>query len=214
MKQQVVSPARERTRRAILEAVADVVTDTSGVGFTVQAVADRAGVSHRTVYNHFPTRDALCEAFAAYVDEVLLATGAQPPDRRIDVPSMPGMVDALYRVLGQRDRYARAYVMLMLANRAPMKAWRGRTRTFETLLASHASAGAAIDPRLVAAAIRVFASSVGWHLLTEQIGLSTEEAARAGAWATQALLDAVNPNPAPPASRRPAAARNPRTRKA
>jgi hypothetical protein len=32
---------------------------------------------------------------------------------------------------------------------------------------------------------------MGWHLLTEQCGLSTDEAAAASAWATRTLLDAA-----------------------
>jgi hypothetical protein len=41
---------RQRTRRVILEAMVDVIMETDGIGFSVQAVADRAGVTHRTIY--------------------------------------------------------------------------------------------------------------------------------------------------------------------
>jgi hypothetical protein len=37
----------------------------------------------------------------------------------------------------------------------------------------------------------MFVSTMGWHLLTEQCGLSTDEAAAASAWATRTLLDAA-----------------------
>jgi hypothetical protein len=37
----------------------------------------------------------------------------------------------------------------------------------------------------------MFVSTMGWHLLTEQCGLSTDEAATASAWATRTLLDAA-----------------------
>jgi AcrR family transcriptional regulator len=56
----------------------DVIMETGGVGLSVQAVADQAGVTHRTIYNHFPTRQALCDAFSDYVDE-LLGQGAERP---------------------------------------------------------------------------------------------------------------------------------------
>ena len=48
------APSRDTTRRAILDALAHVVVESKGFGFSVQEVADRAGVTHRTVYNHFP----------------------------------------------------------------------------------------------------------------------------------------------------------------
>ena len=56
MKSSPSGGTRERTRRAILEAMVDVIMEADGIGFSVQAVADRAGVTHRTIYNHFPTR--------------------------------------------------------------------------------------------------------------------------------------------------------------
>src|SRR5918995_3132820 len=75
---------RQRTRRAILEAMVDVIMDADGIGFSVQAVADRAGVTHRTIYNHFPTREALCDAFSDYVDEVLKASSAASLRARLE----------------------------------------------------------------------------------------------------------------------------------
>ena len=75
MKSEAGSGSRQRTRRAILEAMADVITETNGIGFSVQAVANRAGVTHRTIYNYFSTREALCEAFSEYVDELLASAG-------------------------------------------------------------------------------------------------------------------------------------------
>src|SRR4030095_12883026 len=74
MKSKASAGTRQRTRRAILDAMVDVIMETDGIGFSVQAVADRAGVSHRTIYNHFPTRESLCDAFSDYVDELLEAS--------------------------------------------------------------------------------------------------------------------------------------------
>jgi hypothetical protein len=50
----------------------------------------------------------------------------------------------------------------------------------------------------------MFVSTMGWHLLTEQCGLSTDEAAAASTWATRTLLDAaiISAPPSAPPSRR------------
>jgi hypothetical protein len=104
---------------------------------------------------------------------------------------LPADVDGLYRTLGLRDRHARAYVMLMIGNRRPMTGWQRRSRRIEELVASEQSADAALPPQQVAAALRMFVSSMGWHLLTEQCGLTTEEAAATAAWATRSLLEAA-----------------------
>ena len=203
MKSATSSGSRQRTRRAILEAMADVITETNGIGFSVQAVANQAGVTHRTIYNYFPTREALCEAFSEYVDESLASAGglAEPP--AISIASLPALVEDLYRTLELRQRYVRASVMLMLGNRRPMKAWRGRTHALEKEIARGAGGRTPLPPRQAAAAVRMFVSSVGWHVLTEQIGLSTEEAAATSAWATRTLLEAATGGRAATPSSRP-----------
>lgn len=183
--------ARGRTRRAILEAMADVITETNGIGFSVQAVANRAGVTHRTIYNHFPTREALCEGFSDYVDELLMSSTGEPPPAIPVVEELPALTSGLYQVLAKHEPQCRAYVMLMIGNRGPLKNWRSRTNSIEKQIARQAGAGAPISPKLAAAAVRMFVSTMGWHLLTEQCGLSTDQAAAASAWATRTLLDAA-----------------------
>ena len=183
---------RQRTRRAILEAMVDVIMETTdGIGFSVQAVADRAGVTHRTIYNHFPTREALCDAFSDYVDELLGASAGLTEEPAWSLASIPLLVENLYRTLALRDRHARAYVMLMIGNRRPMSAWRKRSLMAEKLIARDLSRHTPLTPRQVTAVIRLLVSTMGWHLLTEQCGLSTDEAAAASAWATRTLLDAA-----------------------
>jgi AcrR family transcriptional regulator len=191
MKTGAGSSSRQRTRRAILEAMADVISETNGIGFSVQAVANRAGVTHRTIYNYYPTREALCEAFSDYVDELLASAGGLIEPLDISLASLPAVADELYRTLALRDRYVRASVMLMLGNRRPMKAWRGRTHALEKVIADGAGGRTPLAPRQAAAAVRMFVSSVGWHVLTEQIGLSTDDAAATSVWATRTLLDAA-----------------------
>lgn len=191
MKSKRSTTPRDRTRRAILEAVADVISDGGGIGFSVQAVADRAGVTHRTIYNHFPTREALCEGYAAYVDEVLLESSGMPKAPEPTLDGLPALTGDLYSALARSDRHARAYAMLMIGSRNPSQTWRSRSRLIEREITEHAAAGAPVSPRVAAAAVRMFASTMGWHLLTDQCGLTTDEAAAASRWATQTLLDAA-----------------------
>lgn len=166
-----------------------MIIESEGVGFSVQTVADRAGVSHRTVYNHFPTREALCDAFMDYVDDLLASSGFMP--LTLSVNALPSTVNALYGGLERRDRYVRASVLLQIANRRPLSTWRNRTKTLEKSVARELVGRTPLTARQLTAALRMFASSMGWHLLTEQYGLSTSQAAATSEWATRALLDAA-----------------------
>jgi AcrR family transcriptional regulator len=60
----MVSRHAEATRKAILEAGAQLLLERRNDGFSVQEVADRAGLTHRTVYRYFPTRQDLMAATA------------------------------------------------------------------------------------------------------------------------------------------------------
>ena len=56
----------EATRNAILDAAVDLFLERRSDGFSVQDVANRAGLTHRTVYRYFPTRQVLVGATAQH----------------------------------------------------------------------------------------------------------------------------------------------------
>jgi AcrR family transcriptional regulator len=68
-------PLHERhrlaTREAILDAVERRLTDADLDALTFAQIAQEAGVSDRTVYRHFPTKQALLEAFWMRLQQTL-----------------------------------------------------------------------------------------------------------------------------------------------
>ena len=184
---------QESTRRAILDALGEEIAASGAIGFSVQDVANRAGVTHRTVYNYFPTREALKNAFAVHVEQELATLGARPDegDEGVEMAQLPQIASNYMRMIEAKAAQVRAYVMLMIASRAPARVTRDRTKVFERLVEDGCGPLPAGVARLTTAAVRIFASSIGWHLLTEHQGLSTEEAARTAEWAAKTLLDAV-----------------------
>jgi AcrR family transcriptional regulator len=65
------------TREAILEAFAAEVVEGGLDELSFRSVAERAGVSERTVFRHFPTREELIDGFNQYVYR---RTGLTPSD--------------------------------------------------------------------------------------------------------------------------------------
>ena len=53
---------QEETRQRITEAAIELHSTVGGTQATVSGIAERAGVQRRTVYNHFPTEEALLTA--------------------------------------------------------------------------------------------------------------------------------------------------------
>ncbi len=60
------------TRRRLLEAAVECLSDLGWAGTTVAVVAERAGVSRGAAQHHFPTREDLFTAAVGYVAEVRL----------------------------------------------------------------------------------------------------------------------------------------------
>lgn len=72
---------RDRHRRALLDAAAELMAEAGGAGFTVDELAARADVARRTVFNHFASLDdvvtTVCtELLSGVVDRILASTAA------------------------------------------------------------------------------------------------------------------------------------------
>ena len=57
----------------MLDACAALISERRHLNFSMQEVADTAGVSLRTLYNHFPTREDLLDALGERADEEMRA---------------------------------------------------------------------------------------------------------------------------------------------
>lgn len=179
---------RAETREAILDALAQIVVERGGLDFSIQQVADRARVTHRTVYNHFPTREALREGLADHV-EARLAQHHVPPDAgELTSERLPQIAATAYALFETDPAHIRANVVLMLASGGFSRVTKKRTSAFQRALEAGGPLSAPIPSRAVTAAVRMFLSATGWHLLTKLYGLTPQEAAATAAWATKALI--------------------------
>src|SRR5919206_4559019 len=65
----------EVARQRILAAVAELLERDSAEELTMQQVSERSGISLRTVYRYYPTRDQLLEAAGRWIGSELLRQG-------------------------------------------------------------------------------------------------------------------------------------------
>jgi AcrR family transcriptional regulator len=63
----------DTTRDRILEAASSIIRETGPEGLTVEAAAELAGVSRKTIYNHFEGKSALIDGAASIWTEHILA---------------------------------------------------------------------------------------------------------------------------------------------
>jgi AcrR family transcriptional regulator len=166
------------TRKAILEAAAGLFLDRKVDGFSIQEVADRAGLAHRTVYRHFPTRKELIHTTVQQ-----LAPG-MVEERFSQASTVQDWLDALEAHLAVTEANFDVFRGLIVAALAADEwqesderlverdthRWEIFRREFPNLSES--------DARRTFAAIRHLTSSVSYVFLRLRSGLSPAEAVK------------------------------------
>ncbi len=180
------SPVRDRrkaaTRDKVLDAVVDVILNDGVHAFSVQTVADRAGVSHRTVYRHFESRDGLLDALAMSLEE---EPGEGQPAH---VGELPDRVRRYLPEMSEHRDRARATVIASIALGLEVGRRRSRTAMIRRLVDEgfpHLDDATRAE---AAAVLRTVIGSRMWFLLDEA-GLSPERSADASARLAQFLID-------------------------
>ncbi|CAG9196541.1 Transcriptional regulator, TetR family [Paraburkholderia sabiae] len=92
-----LSRLTDRKRAAVIEAAIDEFRASGFDATSMDRIAARASVSKRTVYNHFPSKEAL---FAAILEQLWDASKAgDAPGYRADKPLRPQLIDLLAQKL-------------------------------------------------------------------------------------------------------------------
>jgi AcrR family transcriptional regulator len=172
----------EITQRRIMEAMADLVASSGAETITHATVARTAQIAERTLYRHFPTKDALWEGFLEWVSEQV-GLAEFPQDEQ-------ELIGAVPRMFGKFDEHE-ALLRNCLKNRAWSEVWiRGRQGWRESVQQA-VSNGDGIDgdsARLIGAVVQLLFSGIAWKALKDHSGLRGQEVSDAVTLAISALL--------------------------
>jgi AcrR family transcriptional regulator len=173
----------EVVHQRVLAGVAELLT--AGDDLTFAKVARAAGVPERTVYRHFPTREALLAAVFDWANERIGFAGELPTDRA-------GVVELVRRVFPGFDEIGPVVRELLVAPEGLM----ARQARLDD---RHQAAGAVVeseapgldpaDARRVAAAVQLLTTASTWNTLRDYWGMDGAEAAETAALAVELLLD-------------------------
>ena len=182
----------EQTRLRILEAVGELLSDDTVQELTVPLVAKRARVSVRTVYRHFPTREALIDAWGDWAGDTLRIRLHSYPET---LEELVDFAPDLYRSYDENEALVKAMLNSSAARAVRLRTRRRRQRSFERALAELTS-DLSPDERLrVLGVIYLLISAPAWHAMRDQWGLDGAEAGEAAAWAIRVLVDELRRNP-------------------
>jgi AcrR family transcriptional regulator len=172
------------TRTRILSAVAELLEEGDAEELTMPGVAATSGVSLRTIYRYYPTREELLEAAGRWIGDELLghpypATLDEVADRfeegAPDFDEHPGLVRAM--ALSQLGRRIRGYRR------------RERLEALARALRDELPGLAEDELRRAEAVIAYLHNILAYTTLREENGLSGEEIGRAIGWAIRALVE-------------------------
>ena len=181
---------RDRTRMRILEAAIDVIADQGPEELTIPFVAKRAGVSVRTVYFHFPTKEALLTAAGEEFDA---RTGLlEFPDRAEDLPAI---APTLWQRFDENEQLIRAALVSRAGNEMRAEARRRRVVSLERALAPVVSGLGETDRRLVVALVYSMHAAPMWQMLRDYFGLTGAEASRGVSWLVGLILSELERSP-------------------
>ena len=177
------------TRDLILEAVAALVTTQGSSNFSLQEVAERAGVSVRTLYRHFESREALLDALVVWVEEqVRLGGGMDLPSTADDIPRN---VKVKFAML---DKYAPLLISIIKLDNAGLTHSAQSERGLEAIRRALSEVTRDLDPRVaevVVWTIRQICSVRTWLVLREEAGIDGGRAGDVAAWAAEVLIEAL-----------------------
>jgi AcrR family transcriptional regulator len=171
------------TRERILGAVAHLLECGDAEEVTVPAVAEASGVSLRTIYRYYPTREELLEAAGRWIgDELLKHPYPRDLDEVADLyrqgapdfDKRPGLVRAL--ALSQLGRQVRGYRR------------RERLEAIGRALRAELTGLSAPELQRAEAVLAYLHNMLAYTSLREENGLSGEEIGEAIGWAIRTLI--------------------------
>jgi AcrR family transcriptional regulator len=178
LRDQQAAVARER----ILRAVAELLERDGGADLTVPQVAELSGVSLRTVYRYFPTREELLAAAGRYIGGELLQQGYPT--------SLDDVADLFERACSefdQRPGLVRAMALSEVGREARSSRRRERLAAIRHVLDAEVGGLTERERRHAEAVLAYLHNMLAYTTLREEHGLSGDEIGEALSWAIRTL---------------------------
>ena len=178
------SRQQQATRASIIDAFLALSHDENTISISMPMVADRAGLSVRTVYRYFPTKDDLQTAGANFFND-------RVTDRlqsQVDATNFDTYLKSLW--LDFADEMPAVMAEHSTAAGRALRA----TRLAESRAAVQAAAGPSMDAETIDLIVAVASSSMFLELV-DRMGHSPEAAAAMAARMVRLILAAETPHP-------------------
>jgi AcrR family transcriptional regulator len=178
---------RALTRQRILDAALVLVEAEDPDSLTLGHVAKAAGVTERTIYRHFATREELISAAWARINETVASP--QPPNTAADLVALPKQ---MFPSFDAREPLIRALIYTKQGRELRL-GWNSqrKARIRRAVREARPDLSDAEVTRL-SAVVQLLSSSFAWSVMKEYWGLDGETAGQA---ASEAIARLFEPQP-------------------
>ncbi|MCK9878003.1 TetR/AcrR family transcriptional regulator [Frankia sp. Ag45/Mut15] len=170
-------------RDRVVEAVAGLLA--GGEDLTFAKVAKAAGVPERTVYRHFPSREALLTAVFGWANRRIGFDGPAPAD----AAQLAAMVRQVFTGFDDIAPIVRELLLAPEGLLARLSDNDRRRRTARTVVAQEVPGLDETSARRVAAALQALTAAATWQTLRDYWDLDGAEAGETAALALELILD-------------------------
>jgi len=181
------SPLRDRqaeqTRELILQALTEQLADAGLKDFSIPRLALRAGVSVRTVYRYFPTKDALLEEFAYWLD--LQIGSAEPP---ATIEELVTLSESAFPAFDEMEPLIRAQWLTPHGRASREVGRKRRLANWRKVLSDVADNLPADEQRRGLGIVLFLLSSRSWQALKDEFDMDGRESGKAVSWALRTLI--------------------------
>jgi AcrR family transcriptional regulator len=175
-----------QTRAAILQALAAQLASTNSTEFSVADAAAAAGVTPRTVFRYFPTKEQMLEGVSEWVLGIT---------RQVELPASPEdlapTVMASYRMFEDNADLMRALLLSDLGRGVRSRLSERRRKAWADAIDPVVRGLPATQARAIKAVINAMATAEAWWQLRDAFGVRGPQSARVVAWAVELMLDAL-----------------------
>ncbi len=182
----------EQTKLDILRALADQLTRSNSVEFSVEDAAREAGVTPRTVFRHFPSKDHMLEALSRWV---LGFTGKIPlpadPDEVVD------SVSASYELFENHAELMQALLVSELGRGVRSRLTARRRSGIAEALAEPVSALPPDEAKAVLAVLIHLVAAETWWQVRKEFAVKGDASAEVVAWIVRLVLEALERGDSP-----------------
>ncbi|HZW46248.1 MAG TPA: helix-turn-helix domain-containing protein [Microvirga sp.] len=175
------------TRERILDGVRVLFERDPQAAFSVDEVSEVSGVNRRTIFRHFPTKDALLQEFWSRTN-ASLGVRFWPEsigDLTMMLPDLFTALDGIEAIVRASHASGAGYEMRLKANDERVAAFRSSLKPLTERLDAQRA-------RQLEAVVQLLFSATAWMTMKDYWGLNGREAGEAAAWAIGALLKAAD----------------------